>query len=61
MHSGTLFVLRLMCLQQKALHQTSMHCACRFCHKNIGRAMGGASPNPPKYVIAFEIFDVQVL
>jgi len=28
MHSGT--VLKLMYLQQKASHQTSMHCACRF-------------------------------
>jgi len=23
-------VFKLMCLQQKALHQTSMHCACSF-------------------------------
>ena len=40
-------VLKLMCLHQKASHQTSMHCACRFVVKVRVRGDGGASPNAP--------------
>ena len=41
-------VLKLMCPQQKALQQMSMHCACRFFIKKLGCAMQrGPSPNGP--------------
>ena len=39
-------VLKLMCLQQKALHQTSMHCVCRF-FVIIGCATRVEPPNDP--------------
>ena len=41
--------LKLMYLQQKVSHQTSMHCACRFFAKNWAcDARKGPSPNDPQ-------------
>jgi len=42
-------VLKLTCLQQKALHRTSMHCACRFFVKIGCAAQGGHRQMFPKY------------
>ena len=41
-------VLKFMCLQQNALHQTSMHRACRFFVK-VGVPRDAASLNTPLY------------